>query len=546
MKQANLFLVSDSTNKAQYFREIITYSGLLHSKIELSDIETIENSACIIIFYGRFDYDKKLAKNIKKLAKKGHSIIIVNPSGGSKRLERYAGIKIRDPGDFPFSIGGTQNNSLGEGFLRISDKGLTDHFMDKLAENPFPLHGFGSTAIKSADSKIIATYTPTTNSSSYPCITSRDIGNGRIIIFGPDIVYTTRKIQEGNYVFQDGVTPADGMAPIDDGILKCEDGLVLDWNADRRPVSPSYKVPAFIVPIVDVWRELLVQIIILAGHKSKVPIKRVMYWPEGSEFAALISHDTDGNDEELARILLQRINDYGIKTTWCLIPPGYSPDLCKEIKTHGHELAFHFDAQSYKLLDIFSFESLEGQFQDTLENTRIKSFYSNKNHYTRWERRTEFFQWLSKLGMKIDQSKGPSKCGTIGFRVGSAHPWIPTDNYGNLIDCLELSFQSQDLGMQGPDDIGPEIVDAVRSVNGVVHFIFHPAHSKKKDVQKRLDELVDYIKKNGGKFMRSIDIGKWFYERRKLIQNQNLDEINKHSLMVLQRANYEDKDWEKI
>ncbi|MFX0098742.1 MAG: hypothetical protein ACFFCS_04115, partial [Candidatus Hodarchaeota archaeon] len=167
----------------------------------------------------------------------------------------------------------------------------------------------------------------------------------------------------------------------------------------------------------------------------------------------------------------------------------------------------------------FSYEMLYEQYQLVKNNTGVESFYSNKNHYTRWEGRTNFFEWCELLGIKVDQSKGPSKCGTTGFPFGSAHPWQAMDADGHLIDCLEISFQCQDLGLQGPSDIGPELLEAVKNVNGVAHLIFHPAHSAKPEVNKLMCEFINKAKEMGALFMTSKEIGEWVFNKKIFVEN---------------------------
>ena len=99
------------------------------------------------------------------------------------------------------------------------------------------------------------------NDENWSAITLKRTGDGIALNFGIDVVRTIRHVQEGTYIDQDGIPPPDAMSPIDDGILKAEDGLVLDWTRDRRVISPSQKVPAFMVPVADAWRKLLVRCI---------------------------------------------------------------------------------------------------------------------------------------------------------------------------------------------------------------------------------------------------------------------------------------------
>jgi hypothetical protein len=206
----------------------------------------------------------------------------------------------------------------------------------------------------------------------------------------------------------------------------------------------------------------------------------------------------------------------------------------------GHELAFHFDAQSFNLPEIFSFETFKEQVDETKVHSKIMEFYTNKNHYTRWERKTDFFEWCVRLGFKLDESKGPSKCGTQGFPFGTCHPWRAVDKNGQIIDCLELCFQSQDIGLQGPEDTGEQLFEACKAVHGVCHFIFHPAHVENQIVQKHFTELVTYAKAQGGRFLTAREIGEWVRTRLQWIASGG-DGLLAHAIISVRDA--QTKSW---
>jgi hypothetical protein len=547
-------VIAEKIGNSMYFIEILRQQGLFANEILLKDLGKIEILPPLLILYGNFTIKKEIKVKIESHIEKGNGLIVLGLIQGISQL---LGIAYRMANYFPFSIGGIKNCSLGEGYFSTID----DNLYQIIQKRNFPVHGFGCIPIQvnSNNISIAGFYRVETPSipvekkneitfedeaeDEWPAITINPFGKGYVLYWAVSLVETVRRIQEGNYVCNDGIPPADGMSPIDDGILKCEDGLVLDWNHDRRIISPSAQVPAFINPIVDVWKRTFRRYIIYIADMCNVPLLRVNFWPNSYDFIMHISHDTDGNNEEEAKLMLEKVNSLGIHTTWCLITPGYSPDLCKSIIESGHELAFHFDAQSYPFPDVFSLDTLEEQLEEVYEITGLPQFYSNKNHYTRWEGKIQFFEWLVKKGIKMDQSKGPSKCGTQGFPFGTCHPWQAVDKYGELIDCLELSFQSQDIGLQGPPDTAAEIVDACKEVHGVCHFIFHPAHVSKEKVQQSFKDLVAMAKSKGGHFMRSDEIGKWYFKRRLFIESFGVEPLKD---VVIEKRNCTKRIWEKI
>jgi hypothetical protein len=534
-----------------YLANLIAYEGFFVQFITLDQLGKASNWPEFLIFIDDLQISSEICKRCKEHLEAGKAILAI---GLVKGIEQLTGVLYRSPNAFPFPIGGFKSMSVGEGYLQYNNSEILAPFRPLY----FPLHGFGCLPVQLQTAKSLATYRVTTpavpsygnsqilsdddREDFWPAITENHVGKGVCAYIGLDLVKTIRHIQEGRYIETDGIPPADGMSPIDDGILKCEDGCVLDWNKDRRLISPIYQVPAFLIPITDLWRQILRRTIEYCADCCNIAIQRIDYWPDGVEFIGLISHDTDGNDEVKAVEMLERVNRFGIQTTWCLISPGFSSELCQRILNSGHELAFHFDAQSFSLPDIFSFETLQMQLEETAEHTGITSFYSNKNHYTRWERKTDFFEWCEKVGLKIDQSKGPSKCGTQGFPFGTAHPWRAMNSEGEFINCYEVGFVSQDLGFQGPIDTGEELLEACRSVQGVCHLIFHPAHVRDRKVESAFGNFIESAKKKGARFMRSDEIGKWVDLRKKNIENL---EWTDNSGLILLTRNCSNHAWEK-
>ncbi len=550
-------IASEDKGTCAYLREIISYEGFFHSFHTFKEMEENgwnELAPLVLLAANKpVSISKKAKRALKKHAKKGNAILVL---GLIKGLSKVLGIAFRMDNPFPFPIGGVKKKGVGEGYLSLTPKGRAafKREMIGLNEDYFPLHGFGCCAFNCEKAQALAIYEPNTyeenfdveienlksgysslknGNSQFPAICTRNLKKGCAVYFGLDIVNTIRQIQEGAYVTRDGQPPADGMAPLDDGILKAEDGMVLNWNMDRRLIhTKEMPVPIFLHPITDLWRNLFASTLIYASKKINCPLSRVKFWPEGKKFVLHISHDTDGNDEEKAQTMLENLNQARqnlpngaeLNTTWCLIPPGYSPKLCQKIRKEGHELAFHFDAQSFNVPEIFSYDMFKEQLEETKSHTKVSGFLTNKNHYTRWEGMLDLFEWCEREGIVVDQSKGPSKCGTMGFPFGSAHPWKPMIGdceRGKFINCFELSFQSQDPGLQGPLSSWRFLVDACEKVGGVSHFIFHPAHVDKKFVANAMQELVEYALQKGALCMRSDEIADWVKKRIEFVKYWN-------------------------
>ncbi len=152
------------------------------------------------------------------------------------------------------------------------------------------------------------------------------------------------------------------------------------------------------------------------------------------------------------------------------------------------------------------------QHQWLLKEAGLSHITSNKNHYTRWENRLDFWRWCEEAGVNSDQTRGPSKKGTIGFPLGGSQPYFPLDDEGDaprLISVLEVNLLTQDLVVVCPPEYGQQLLDSALRHHGVAHFLFHPAHILKPLVADALSALVDYGRTQGLEWWTSEQIYRW-------------------------------------
>jgi hypothetical protein len=64
-----------------------------------------------------------------------------------------------------------------------------------------------------------------------------------------------------------------------------------------------------------------------------------------------------------------------------------------------------------------------------------------------------------------------------------------------------------------------DLIAAVKQVHGIVHVIFHPAHSSLPAVNDAMHEFIEKVQSSGGIFARSIDIAKWTFDRKNMVAN---------------------------
>ncbi|KZZ86053.1 hypothetical protein [Bacillus sp. SJS] len=345
-------------------------------------------------------------------------------------------------------------------------------------------------------------------------------GSGKIVHCQADIPYSIVGIQQGiEPIWKDGEPAPDGTAGIDDGQLKADDSFTLDWSFDRAETETGMNY--FSEAHADKWREVLVHKLAEMALEKGLTVPFAGRWPEGIEHIATISHDSDFNLEESADITLSLLKECEVHSTWCMIEPGYERPLYERIKQEGHELAFHYNALELEN-GLWSEKEFKRQLQDLKSKADLKTVYTNKNHYTRFEGWGELFEWCENEGIQVDQSRGPSKKGNIGFLFGTCLPYYPiawhTEN-NRQYNVLELGFLTQDLNHHALADtsvIDP-FLEEVKRIGGVAHFLFHQLHFlEQPKVSEAFRKLVKTARDRRFEFWTSKQIAIWERERRKM------------------------------
>jgi len=479
-----------------YITEVLRRAGVFFEELSLDRLPWLtDRPNAIVLLAGNLSLTEAQRQVLAAWVSNGGSLVGI---GGTSGLDEVFGV--------------TDPRRLAEGWIKVTAQ---DHPLTAGLRSS--LHVFGGYTVKAGAATPLAELELANATKKGSVILEHRPGQGRAILLAADLLFSIVHIQQGIPVFQDCHAAPDESAATNEGILKAEDGMVLDWQRDRSPMAPT-GVPAFLEPISDELRELILRSIFHAAREQGVALPLLWYWPRGLPAVGHISHDSDGNDPAKAVALLEVMNRCQVKSTWCtLYPGGYPQEFYRTLKEQGYEIALHYDALDGRPQTSWSKEHFLLQHQWLLKEAGLEHIYSNKNHYTRWENRLDFWRWCEEVGMHSDQTRGPSKQGTIGFALGGSQPYFPLDDEAatpRFFKVLELNLQTQDLVVVCPPEYGQQLVDSVLRHHGVAHFLFHPAHILKPTVADTLCSLVEYARAQGMEWWTNEQIYQWEIQRR--------------------------------
>ncbi len=479
-----------------YVVEILRRAGVFFELLPPAELpQLFRRPKCVVLLAGNLPLGTAEREALTKWVKQGGALIGV---GGVSSLAEVFGVSGETP--------------LSEGWMKVV---ATDHPVTSNLRSS--LHVFGGYALTRGKGTVLAEVASGKQGAQGGAVLENRFGEGRAIVLGPDLLFSIVHIQQGRPVFQDGYPPPDESAPINEGILKAEDGLVLDWQRDRTPLPPDNK-PVFLEPISDELRELVLRSVFYLAREQGIALPLLWYWPRGLKAVGHISHDSDGNDPQKAAALLEVMNRCQIKSTWCIIyPGGYPRDFYRKLAEQGFEIALHYDARTGGKQTSWSKENFLFQHQWLLQEAGLNELAGNKNHFTRWEGRLDLYRWCEAAGLLYDQSRGPSKQGTIGFPLGGSQPYVPLDDEAaspRFFRVFQVNMLTQDLVVVCPGEYGKPLLDSARRHHGVAHFLFHPAHIQKPGVADTLAALVDYGLSQDMEWWTNEQICRWELQRR--------------------------------
>lgn len=480
--------------------ELLGHLGVGHATADAAELPALLPETGVLLTVGEVDLGEEGREALRNWVAGGGVWLAVSGTCG---LADLLGVDLEAAS---YTGWGGGSGCLGEGYLAPDPRSAL------CGDAPLPLHHFGGVPVRAWSATVHgcaldAHQRPTGRAA----LTENDYGSGVALLLAPDLAGTLVRIRQGVGVLRDGVPAPDGSGPVNDGALKSDDGIALDYWFDRRPVDGVPGLEAFLHPIADLWTELFLRAVLLCGDRRGVCLPILWLYPRDLPALGHLSHDTDGNDPAAAERLLEILEGLGEHSTWCVLPPGYPEETVARIREAGHELAMHYDAIEH--------ETEWSRDRFLAQHARLSELLgappvSNKNHYLRWEGDTDLWEWSLEVGIGLDQTKGPTKTGVAGFCFGTCHPYRPITRDGRVLDLLELPTVMQDFEVFIPRAfLGPLFRGALRT-HGICHILFHPAHTVRAEVAAALAGTVRAGREAGLEWWPAREIAAWERARR--------------------------------
>lgn len=349
-------------------------------------------------------------------------------------------------------------------------------------------------------------------------LSRRKLVKGSAVYVAAHVGQTLKLMMMGRSVETDGIGPCDGSARLDDGVLRAEDGGVLDFDRDRVTVD-GCDTPFFGLPHADAVREMLIRAIVHSATTRGLCVPLIWHWPDNAHGTAVLTVDSEDFDRENVNKLYRVLSMFGAQATWLVGMPGYAADVYRAMRNWGHEvgLLFHTDDgpgwnEERLKIQLTSIGRLAGHAN--LATSRAKE--------GRWRGWSTFYELCETGGARVSVSKGGRQPGTSGFLFGTCHPFIPLRRNGSHFLTTELPYTIYSPGSVTPDPVAEAIAYQTAARHGCLHICWPSGAIASATSGAALRRLLSISKQLRFEFMLPEQIHRFERARRQIRVSERL------------------------
>jgi hypothetical protein len=343
-------------------------------------------------------------------------------------------------------------------------------------------------------------------------------GKCSAIYLAPHVGETLILMQYGRSVECDAIGPSDGSAVLDNGTLRAEDGVALDFDKDRRK-TPGCETPFFAYPHSDAVKEMLIRAIVhsVEGLGLSTPI--LWHWPGGAKCAAMLSIDCQEFEREHVDTFHRTLAMFGTPAAWMVALPGYAVDTYRAMKAWDHEVGLLYltDDQAG-----WNEEKFKMQWTALSRLSSQANLNSSRAVDGKWKGWKTFYDMCEVGGARISLSKGGRQAGTSGFLFGTSHPFIPFRRDGTPSLVTEIPYAVYSPGVVTPDAVCEELAAQADMRYGCLHSTCPSNAIANPEAAASLRRLLAICKQHKMEFVLPEEIHRFERGRRQLRIAQKL------------------------
>lgn len=263
----------------------------------------------------------------------------------------------------------------------------------------------------------------------------------------------------GAPVESDGIGPYEPGTDLQDGVLRAEDGIRLDFDEHREGANPA----AFLSAWVDRERSLLAHVVLTAIARSQTVTPLFWPWPRAARGAMIVSFDasaTSGPEILNKQALFLR---YGIRPTWLNEAPGMAGEIYRGLHRMDHEAGALISALPHLSDDQTKMQCHAMARTAALPIQAARpprgQFFGQHVYYARAEH----------AGVRLSLAKGGHQPGTTGFCFGTAMPFLPQSIQGRPFRVFEAPYVAYRPGAVTPSALLKEFAEECSTQHTVFH-----------------------------------------------------------------------------
>lgn len=295
-----------------------------------------------------------------------------------------------------------------------------------------------------------------------PILTTRPSGSGSATYFGVHLGVTASIIQQGTPVERNGVGSMDGSIVLDDGVLKVEDGIALDFDRDRFRINDSTP-PFFALPSADVVREVWIRCIIQALQATGRAYAIVWPWPNHADAVSLWTVDVKHTEFDAFQRIQHLADSVGMHLAWLASSPGLPAEFYRYMRRARGEAG----ALSGNYWDEQAADRIRMDYLAVTRASATGDLQAVRPESGAWQGWLKYYEALSETSAKLSVAKGSRQAGATGFSFGTCHPFRPIAFSGSAYPLWEVPFVGFVPGM--PNGIGESILQTVQRRHGCFH-----------------------------------------------------------------------------